>query len=93
MYIKAFEQSQKYKEGKFIVEKINLHLEESDYYNVMHPAGEHKHRFHARSITWGTDKYSRRSSPRGAADVFEYDHSTSSTMSMSSSSSSRLDLP
>ena len=33
-YAKAYEASQKYKEGKFIIEKINLHLEESDYYNV-----------------------------------------------------------
>eukprot|EP00571_Detonula_confervacea_P010249 CAMPEP_0172298542 /NCGR_PEP_ID=MMETSP1058-20130122/1149_1 /TAXON_ID=83371 /ORGANISM="Detonula confervacea, Strain CCMP 353" /LENGTH=214 /DNA_ID=CAMNT_0013007819 /DNA_START=105 /DNA_END=745 /DNA_ORIENTATION=- len=38
-YAKAYEASQKYKEGKFIIEKINLHLEESDYYNVDRPAG------------------------------------------------------
>mmetsp|Transcript_14315 Transcript_14315/g.23157 ORF Transcript_14315/g.23157 Transcript_14315/m.23157 type:complete len:303 (+) Transcript_14315:56-964(+) len=54
-YSKAYEASQKYKEGKFIVEKINLHLEESDYYDVAPPAGERKHSFRARSISWGSD--------------------------------------
>lgn len=54
-YAKAYETSQKYKEGKFIVEKINLHLEESDYYDVATPAGERKDRFRARSISWGSD--------------------------------------
>ena len=92
-YKKAYEQSQKYKEGKFIVEKINLHIEESDYYgDIMHPAGERKHRFRARSISWGRDDCSR-GSHRGVPDVYEYDTSTSSTMSLSSSSESRLDLP
>mmetsp|Transcript_57453 Transcript_57453/g.140219 ORF Transcript_57453/g.140219 Transcript_57453/m.140219 type:complete len:355 (-) Transcript_57453:363-1427(-) len=92
-YKKAYEQSQKYKEGKFIVEKINLHIEESDYYgDIMHPVGERKHRFRARSISWGRDDSSR-GSHRGLPDVYEYDTSTSSTMSLSSSSDSRLDLP
>ncbi|OEU21086.1 yippee-domain-containing protein [Fragilariopsis cylindrus CCMP1102] len=54
-YYRAYEDSQKYKEGKFIVEKINLHLEESDYYDVAPPAGERKDRFRARSISWGSD--------------------------------------
>jgi hypothetical protein len=54
-YSRAYENSQKYKEGKFIVEKINLHLEESDYYDVAPPAGERKDRFRARSISWGSD--------------------------------------
>jgi hypothetical protein len=54
-YAKAYEASQKYKEGKFIIEKINLHLEESDYYDVAPPAGERKDRFRARSISWGSD--------------------------------------
>lgn len=54
-YAKAYEHSQKYKEGKFIIEKINLHLEESDYYDVAPPAGERKDRFRARSISWGSD--------------------------------------
>jgi hypothetical protein len=54
-YARAYETSQKYKEGKFIVEKINLHLEESDYYDVAAPAGERTDRFRARSISWGSD--------------------------------------
>ncbi len=54
-YARAYEHSQKYKEGKFIIEKINLHLEESDYYDVEPPAGERKDRFRARSISWGSD--------------------------------------
>lgn len=39
-YSKAYESSQKYKEGKFIIEKINLHIEESDHYVFLKPAGE-----------------------------------------------------
>lgn len=66
-YAKAYESSQKYKEGKFIVEKINLHLEESDYYNIAPPAGERKDRFRARSISWGSD-YERGSSET----IYEY---------------------
>lgn len=54
-YAKAYEASQKYKEGKFIIEKINLHLEESDYYNVGTPPGERIDRFRARSISWGSE--------------------------------------
>lgn len=66
-YAKAYETSQKYKEGKFIVEKINLHLEESDYYNIAPPAGERKDRFRARSISWGSDY------ERGSSDtIYEY---------------------
>jgi Yippee zinc-binding/DNA-binding /Mis18, centromere assembly len=53
-YSKAYETSQKYKEGKFIVEKINLHLDESDYYDVATPAGERNDRFRTRSISWGS---------------------------------------
>ena len=54
-YARAYEHSQKYKEGKFIIEKINLHLEESDYYDVEPPAGERRDRFRARSISWGSE--------------------------------------
>jgi hypothetical protein len=54
-YARAYERSQKYKEGKFIIEKINLHLEESDYYDIAPPAGERKDRFRARSISWGSE--------------------------------------
>jgi len=62
-YAKAYESSQKYKEGKFIIEKINLHLEESDYYDVCHPAGERGDRFRKRTMSWGSEG-SVLSSPR-----------------------------
>ena len=55
-YTRAYEQSQKYKEGKFVIEKINLHLEESDYFDVAPPAGERTDRFRARSISWGNEE-------------------------------------
>lgn len=57
-YARAYEQSQRYKEGKVIVEKINLHLEERDYYDVAPPVGERKDRFRARSISWGSESCS-----------------------------------
>jgi Yippee zinc-binding/DNA-binding /Mis18, centromere assembly len=55
-YTRAYEHSQKYKEGKFVIEKINLHLEESDYFDVAPPAGERNDRFRARSISWGNEE-------------------------------------
>lgn len=70
-YSRAYENSQKYKEGKFIVEKINLHLEESDYYDVAPPAGERKDRFRARSISWGSD-CQRRGGDTGGKTIYEY---------------------
>lgn len=54
-YSKAYEPSQKYKEGKFIIEKINLHLEESAYYTISHPAGERDDRWRKRSMSWGSE--------------------------------------
>jgi Yippee zinc-binding/DNA-binding /Mis18, centromere assembly len=54
-YLKAYESNQKYKEGKYIIEKINLHLEESDYYTVAPPAGERTDRWRQRSMSWGGD--------------------------------------
>lgn len=71
-YSRAYETSQKYKEGKFIVEKINLHLEESDYYDVAPPAGERKDRFRARSISWGCDSHRRGGGDAGEATIYEY---------------------
>ena len=71
-YAKAYESSQKYKEGKFIIEKINLHMEESDYYDVDFPAGERRDRWRIRSMSWGSDK-SLTSPRRGDSDmVYEY---------------------
>jgi hypothetical protein len=55
-YLKAYESSQKYKEGKYIIEKINLHLEESDYYTVAPPAGERIDRWRQRSMSWGDNE-------------------------------------
>lgn len=90
-YSRAYENSQKYKEGKFIVEKINLHLEESDYYDVAPPAGERKDRFRARSISWGSDGHHHRGSS-GAGDhtdeetIYEYRPSSPVASSLLSSS-------
>jgi len=71
-YSRAYDISQKYKEGKFIVEKINLHLEESDYYDVAPPAGERKDRFRARSISWGSDCHRRSGGSLGETTIYEY---------------------
>lgn len=79
-YLKAFEASQKYKEGKYIIEKINLHLEESIHYDVAPPAGERTDRWRRRSMSWSDNVSSLVSSaaspPNGedgaAIMVFEY---------------------
>lgn len=71
-YSRAYESSQKYKEGKFIVEKINLHLEESDYYDVAPPAGERQDRFRARSINWGRECHQRSCGDSGEPTIYEY---------------------
>lgn len=80
-YTRAYESSQKYKEGKFIVEKINLHLEESDYYDVAPPAGERKDRFRARSISWGSDCHRRETGDSAEAMIYEYRPSSTATAS------------
>lgn len=54
-YTKAYEPSQKYKEGKFIIEKIHLHMEESDCYAVDLPAGEKRDKWKIRSMSWSDD--------------------------------------
>lgn len=53
-YAKAYEPSQKYKEGKFIIEKIHLHLEET-LYGIQHPAGERTDKWRVRSMSWGSN--------------------------------------
>ncbi len=58
-YAKAYEPSQKYKEGKYIIEKIYLHMEESDYYTVDRPAGERGDRWQVRSMSWGSEESQR----------------------------------
>lgn len=55
-YARAYDQSQKYKEGKYIIEKMFLHLEESDYYDVDRPAGERGDRWRVRSMSWGSER-------------------------------------
>ena len=52
-YQKAYETSQKYKEGKFIVEKIHLFMEESSHYDINPPAGERRDHWKLRSMSWG----------------------------------------
>ena len=72
-YARAYETSQKYKEGKFIIEKINLYMEES-HYDVSHPAGERGDRWRQRSMSWGSDR-SMPSSPGVSSDrslIYEY---------------------
>eukprot|EP00536_Pseudo-nitzschia_multiseries_P002038 jgi/Psemu1/251252/estExt_Genewise1Plus.C_270048 len=71
-YTRAYDSNQQYKEGKFIVEKINLHLEESDYYDVAPPAGERQDRFRARSISWGSDCHRRGGGDTGETTIYEY---------------------
>lgn len=79
-YTKAYERSQKYKEGKFIVEKIHLHMEESDSYEIHHPAGERRDRWRRRSISWGEDKYPDCTyrPRRDSSPVYEYRQRTAS---------------
>lgn len=55
-YTKAYEPSQKYKEGKFIIEKIFLHMEESDGYDVHLPAGERRDKWKLRSMSWSDER-------------------------------------
>jgi hypothetical protein len=71
-YQKAYASSQKYKEGKFIIEKINLHLEESDHYDIAPPAGERTDRWRKRSISWGSECSGTQSAPGSAPIVYEY---------------------
>lgn len=59
-YAKAYEPSQKYKEGKFIIEKIHLHLEET-LYGIQHPAGERADKWRVRSMSWGSADDRRKS--------------------------------
>lgn len=86
-YAKAYEPSQKYKEGKFIIEKINLHLEESYYYDVDRPAGERGDKWRQRSMSWGSE----RSVSVGSHG--EYSRSGSGTVAGSASYSSAYRCP
>jgi len=50
-YEKAYESSQKYKEGKFIVERIHLFMEENNNYDIDPPAGERRDHWRRRSMS------------------------------------------
>jgi len=91
-YAKAYEPHQKYKEGKFIIEKINLHMEESgNSYEVNHPAGERRDRWRIRSMSWGSEESHSLapSLPQAIYSenpdmVWEYQHGNTSSISSSS---------
>lgn len=71
-YAKAYEPSQKYKEGKFIIEKIHLHMEESGCYDISLPAGEKRDRWRMRSMSWSSES-SLHASPRSRSNtIYEY---------------------
>jgi hypothetical protein len=88
-YTKAYEPSQKYKEGKFIIEKIHLHMEESDYYEVDLPAGEKRDKWKIRSMSWSDDgsvasRRPRRFEGEEGDMVYEYRPRARTASSMSS---------
>ena len=77
-YARAYEASQKYKEKKFIIEKINLHMEDSSIYDIVPaPAGEQPDLWRRRARNWGADVYPRRrrdfADGNNGEEVFEYD--------------------
>ncbi len=75
-YSQAYEPSQKYKEGKFIIEKIHLHMEENGSYQVNHPAGERRDRWKLRSMSWSDKSASIRTPKPPKSDdsstIYEY---------------------
>jgi hypothetical protein len=85
-YAKAYESSQKYKEGKFIIEKINLHLEESGYYDVNAPAGERVDRWRRRSMSWGNEDIVYEYGGRSPSNAPSWERSPVSTKWSSSGS-------
>lgn len=94
-YTKAYEPSQKYKEGKFIIEKIHLHMEESDYYEVDLPAGEKRDKWKIRSMSWSDDGSIASRRPKRLEDeddsmIYEYRPRARTASSMSSSYASNV---
>lgn len=72
-YSRAYEPSQKYKEGKFIIEKIHLHMEESTNYHVRKPAGEREDKWKLRSMSFGSTSISSRSQKQEESiSIYEY---------------------
>ena len=71
-YQRAYEASQKYKEGKFIIETINLFMEESEYFDAPWPAGERRDRWRSRSLSWGSEP--PKHSGRYGREDYNYDN-------------------
>jgi hypothetical protein len=80
-YSKAYEPSQKYKEGKFIIEKIHLHLEET-LYGIQHPAGERADKWRVRSMSWGSSVDNDRAEDSNV--IYEYQSTSMSAASATS---------
>jgi hypothetical protein len=95
-YNKAYESSQKYKEKKYIIEKIYLHLDGSDgsvYDGVAVPAGEKYDKFRSRSMSWGSSSIcSTTSRGERGVSIGSYGDMTLTTPTLSSSTS-WLDSP
>jgi Yippee zinc-binding/DNA-binding /Mis18, centromere assembly len=92
-YLRAYESSQKYKEGKYIIEKIHLHLETATdtYPHVSPPAGERVDRWKQRSLSWGQQPESLRPNTDQYLPCSVATSSASSNTTSSSSSFSNLD--
>lgn len=78
-YLKAYDHGQKYKEGKFVIEKINLFMEQ-EYSDVHLPAMERVDKFRKRSMSWC-------SSEDNEKFIYEYPRSETTTAAGTSSSS------
>lgn len=97
-YSRAYEPSQKYKEGKFIIEKIHLHMEESANYHVRKPAGEREDKWKLRSMSFGSSSISSRSQKQeDSISIYEYNprarsRTSSSLTSNNSVQYSKFDL-
>lgn len=65
-YVKAYEQREKYKEGKFVIEKINLHLE-NDSHAFDCPSKRPESHWRERSSSWGSRSSSWASSDGGSS--------------------------
>ena len=86
-YSRAYDISQKYKEGKYVIEKVHLHLEEGDdvYAGIGRPAGERGDRWsRTRSISWGSGGGSREERSASFGSYGEVVTSLSSSVSSSS---------
>lgn len=68
-YLKCYEPSQRYKERKFIIEKMFIHMEDNPNYDgIPTPAGEKTDKWRQRSMSWGADS----STSSQSSLVYEY---------------------